>query len=127
MSAPRAWVSGSSARVRVPPLHWSPPRYGRISYRRSSPVGDGRIQPGNTSTRVCQATLLIVGDDDPVVLQLNREAMDRPPGKARLEIVPGASHLFEEPGALERVAHLARDWFVLHLRPVAQRVGEGAG
>ncbi len=88
----------------------------------------GRPDPaGEYLDRVCQATLLIVGDDDPVVLQLNREAMDRPPGKARLEIVPGASHLFEEPGALERVAHLARDWFVLHLRPVAQRVGEGAG
>jgi putative phosphoribosyl transferase len=77
--------------------------------------------------RACQPTLLIVGGDDPVVLKLNSEAMDRLPGEARLEIVPGASHLFEEPGALERVAQLARDWFVLHLRPVAQRVGEGAG
>jgi putative phosphoribosyl transferase len=77
--------------------------------------------------RVCQPTLLIVGGDDPVVLKLNREAMDQLPGEPRLEIVPGASHLFEETGALERVAHLARDWFVLHLRPVAQRVGEGAG
>jgi pimeloyl-ACP methyl ester carboxylesterase len=71
--------------------------------------------------------LLIVGGDDPVVLELNREARDRLPREARLEIVPGASHLFEEPGALEQVAHLARHWFVLHLRPVAQRAGEGAG
>ena len=77
--------------------------------------------------RVCQPTLLIVGGDDPVVLELSRAAMDRLPGEARLEIVPGASHLFEEPGALEQVAHLARHWFVLHLRPVAQRVGDGAG
>lgn len=77
--------------------------------------------------RVCQPTLLIVGGDDPLVLELNREAIDQLPGEARLEILRGASHLFEEPGALERVAHLARDWFVLHLRPVAGRVGDDAG
>jgi putative phosphoribosyl transferase len=65
--------------------------------------------------RVCQPTLLIVGGDDPVVLKLNREAMDRLPGEARLEIVPGATHLFEEAGALERVSQLAGDWFARYL------------
>jgi dienelactone hydrolase len=64
---------------------------------------------------VTAPTLLIVGGRDELVLQLNREALDRLPGEKRLEIVPGATHLFEEPGALEAVARLARDWFLSHL------------
>lgn len=65
--------------------------------------------------RVRAPTLLIVGEADPVVLELNRDAMERMPGEVRLEIVPRAGHLFEEPGALEEVARLAADWFVRHL------------
>jgi putative phosphoribosyl transferase len=61
---------------------------------------------------VRQPTLLIVGQRDTAVIDLNRTAMKELGGEARLEIVPGASHLFEEPGALEQVARLARDWFV---------------
>ena len=68
-----------------------------------------------------QPVLLIVGGNDPVVIELNRRAMELLPGEVRLEIVPGASHLFEEPGTLEQVARLARDWFVRHLTP-ADRV-----
>jgi putative phosphoribosyl transferase len=60
-------------------------------------------------------TLLIVGGADPWVLDLNRHAYDQLACKKRLEVVPGASHLFEETGALERVAELARGWFVEHL------------
>ncbi|HEX6311781.1 MAG TPA: phosphoribosyltransferase family protein [Acidimicrobiia bacterium] len=60
-------------------------------------------------------TLLIVGGHDEVVLDLNREAERMLGGERRLEVVPGATHLFEEPGALEAVAGLARDWFVRHL------------
>jgi putative phosphoribosyl transferase len=66
---------------------------------------------------VRQPTLLIVGERDATVLELNRTAMDQLPGETKLEVVPGASHLFEEPGALEEVARLARDWFVRHLSP----------
>ena len=51
-----------------------------------------------------------------IVIELNRRAMEQLAGEVRLEIVPGATHLFEEPGALERVARLARDWFVTYLR-----------
>jgi putative phosphoribosyl transferase len=72
---------------------------------------------------VRQPTLLIVGDRDPVVLDLNRLALRELGGEARLEVVPGATHLFEEPGALEQVARLARDWFVRHLRPVSPSGG----
>ena len=60
-------------------------------------------------------TLLIVGGRDLTVLELNRAAMARMRTETRLEIVPGATHLFEEPGALEVVAELARDWFLQHL------------
>jgi putative phosphoribosyl transferase len=60
-------------------------------------------------------TLLIVGGDDDVVIGLNQQAMARMTAPVRMEIVPGATHLFEEPGALENVARLARDWFVSHL------------
>jgi putative phosphoribosyl transferase len=67
---------------------------------------------------VHQPTLLIVGGRDPVVLDLNRRAMQELAGEARLEIIPGATHLFEEPGTLAEVARLARDWFVRHLRGV---------
>jgi putative phosphoribosyl transferase len=56
-------------------------------------------------------TLLIVGSRDLPVLELNQAAMARMRAETRLEIVPGASHLFEEPGALEVVARLAREWF----------------
>ena len=63
-------------------------------------------------------TLLIVGQRDPVVLELNRAAARQLTGSHRIEVVPAASHLFEEPGALENVATLAADWFVEHLTDV---------
>jgi putative phosphoribosyl transferase len=72
---------------------------------------------GGFLRQVRQPTLLIVGGRDRTVLELNRGAMEELGGGTRLEIVPGASHLFPEPGALDQVARLARDWFVRHLRP----------
>jgi putative phosphoribosyl transferase len=60
-------------------------------------------------------TLLVVGGRDPVVLGLNRLALDGLLCEKRLDVVPGATHLFEEPGALEQVAALAVDWFRAHL------------
>lgn len=61
------------------------------------------------------ATLLIVGGNDREVLALNRGALAQLRAEARLEIVPGATHLFVEPGALEAVARLAADWFAAHI------------
>ena len=61
-------------------------------------------------------TLLIVGGQDTAVLGLNQMALDQLRCPKRLVVVPGATHLFEEPGALERVSRLARDWFAHHLR-----------
>ncbi|WP_296900310.1 dienelactone hydrolase family protein [Thiohalocapsa sp.] len=65
---------------------------------------------------VRQPTLFIVGGLDQMVLDLNREAASRMPTPPAIEVVPGASHLFEEPGKLELVAALARDFFHAHLR-----------
>ncbi len=70
---------------------------------------------GEALRSVRRPTLLIVGERDPVVIELNHEAMEKLPGETRLEIVPGATHLFEEPGALEEVARLAREWFLRYL------------
>ena len=70
---------------------------------------------GEVLSRVHQPVLLIVGEKDPAVLELNRQAMRKLGGEAQLVIVPGASHLFEEPGTLEQAAQLARDWFTEHL------------
>jgi putative phosphoribosyl transferase len=64
---------------------------------------------------VQSATLLIVGGRDEVVLELNRQAYARVKGKKQLVIVPEATHLFEEPGALEEVARLATEWFNQYL------------
>ena len=66
---------------------------------------------GDALADVRAPTLLIVGGEDHDVVELNRKAMTRMKAETRLEIVPGASHLFHEPGALETVAHLAADWF----------------
>ena len=65
--------------------------------------------------RVQAPTLLIVGGRDSAVIEMNREAFEHLQTEKRLAIVPEATHLFEEPGALEQVAHLARDWFAGHL------------
>ena len=70
---------------------------------------------GAALTRVQAPTLLIVGEHDDQVIQLNREAFAQLRCEKRLLIVPGATHLFEEPGALDEVARLARDWFQRHL------------
>jgi pimeloyl-ACP methyl ester carboxylesterase len=66
---------------------------------------------GRALARVAAPTLLIVGGLDAPVIDLNRDAMSHMPGEVMLEIVPGASHLFEEPGTLDRVAALAGEWF----------------
>jgi putative phosphoribosyl transferase len=75
-------------------------------------------------SQVRQPTLLIAGERDPVVIDLNREAERQIPGEPRLVIIPGATHLFEEPGTLEQVARLARDWFLRHLGPVTPQEHE---
>jgi len=70
---------------------------------------------GEALPKVKTPTLLIVGGEDDVVIDLNEKARAQMRCEVKLEIVPGATHLFEEPGALERVAELASDWFTTHI------------
>lgn len=78
---------------------------------------------GEYLPKVQAPTLLIVGGLDEIVIDLNEQAFERipPASEKKLMIVPGASHLFEEPGTLEYVAQLARDWFQTHLNKVNVR------
>jgi pimeloyl-ACP methyl ester carboxylesterase len=69
---------------------------------------------GEALPRVLAPTLLIVGGRDEVVIELNEQARGQMRGKVQMEIVPGATHLFEEAGALEQVAQLAAAWFERH-------------
>lgn len=71
---------------------------------------------GDALGRVEAPTLLIVGGHDEPVIEMNRDAMRQMHAHVELEIVPGATHLFEEPGTLEQVAGLAAGWFARYLR-----------
>lgn len=76
---------------------------------------------GDVLGEVQAPTLLIVGGWDSTVVELNREAASKMSAERRIEIVPGATHLFEEPGKLERAASLAADWFANHLLGATRR------
>jgi putative phosphoribosyl transferase len=87
-----------------------PDRVGAVVSRGGRPDLAGVALP-----RVSAPTLLIVGERDEPVIELNKEAMKWMRAPVQLEIVPRATHLFEEPGTLEEVARLAREWFARHL------------
>jgi putative phosphoribosyl transferase len=79
----------------------------------------GRPDLAGEALRLVEApTLLLVGQRDDVVIELNADARDRMRAHVRLEIIPGASHLFEERGTLEKVAEAAREWFVRYIASV---------
>jgi len=75
---------------------------------------------GSALARLLAPTLLIVGGEDRRVLDLNRTAFSEIRAAKRIEVVPGATHLFSEPGTLERVAQLARGWFQQYLSPTPE-------
>jgi putative phosphoribosyl transferase len=108
-----ASTGAAAALVAVPAI---PDRIGAVVSRGGRPDLAGEALP-----RVKAPTLFIVGGHDLTVLDLNRIAMARMTTPTRLEIVPGATHLFEEPGALATVARLARDWFLRYLPEPASR------
>jgi putative phosphoribosyl transferase len=78
---------------------------------------------GTSLPKVKAPTLLIAGGADYAIIDLNEKALKELQCEKRLEIVPGATHLFEEPGTLERVAELASDWFEKHLSPERRNKG----
>jgi putative phosphoribosyl transferase len=82
---------------------------------------------GPALPRVRAPTLLIVGGNDVQVIQLNRTALAQMLCEKQLVIIPGATHLFEEPGALDEVARLAREWFRRHLVSATLSTAGGAG
>lgn len=102
--------TGAAAALVAAALH--PEKVGAVVSRGGRPDLAGNLLP-----RVQAPTLLIVGGDDLPVIEMNRDAFAQLTCEKRLEIVPGASHLFEEPGTLEAVARLAGDWFLRHLAP----------
>src|SRR3989440_6514285 len=81
---------------------------------------------GEALPRVKSPTLLIVGGYDEPVIELNKEAYAQLRCEKELQIVPGATHLFEEPGTLEEVARLAAEWLQKHLQPQARVAEERA-
>jgi putative phosphoribosyl transferase len=101
-------TGGAAALVAAAELEW---RVGAVVSRGGRPDLAGAALP-----RVQSPTLLIVGGLDRVVIGLNEQAFAELPCEKELKIVPGATHLFEEPGALESVARLAAQWFRAHLR-----------
>jgi putative phosphoribosyl transferase len=95
-----------------------PERVGAVVSRGGRPDLAGDALP-----LVRAPTLLIVGEWDEPVIELNERAREQMRAEVRLEIVPRATHLFEEPGALEEVARLARAWLARHLAPAAATAG----
>jgi putative phosphoribosyl transferase len=71
---------------------------------------------GPALANVKAPTLLIVGGDDTVVIEMNQDALAKMRCPKELRLIPGATHLFEEPGALEQVAEMAAEWFELHFK-----------
>lgn len=80
----------------------------------------GRVDLADRLDPVRAPTLLVVGDADPVVLELNEEALNELECRTRLEVIPGATHLFGEPGALEEVAIVTGQWFTEFLEEAAR-------
>ena len=79
----------------------------------------GRVDlAGSSLTHLTVPTLLIVGGNDEIVIELNQSAMKQMSCITELEIIPGATHLFEEPGTLDEVSQLARDWFFKYFQLV---------
>ena len=83
--------------------------------RRWCPVAAARTSPGDDLHEVRAPTLLIVGGRDTPVLQINEQVLDALTAPVQLHVVPGATHLFPEPGTLEEVADEAAAWFAEHL------------
>ena len=108
-------ASAALARAPARRRRWWRRRRGRTRSPRWYRAAAGRISPAGALPRVRAPTLLLVGGKDVDVLELNREALEQLSCEKELTIVRGATHLFEEPGTLARVANLAAEWFSRHL------------
>ena len=129
LSAVTDWLRGEGSTARLPVGYFGASTGGGAALVAAAERADvfavvsrgGRPDlAGEALGRVTAPTLLIVGGDDAAVIAMNRAAAAEMRAEVRLQIVPGASHLFEEPGALEQVAALAARWFEDHLPPPAR-------
>ena len=121
----RRWLAGDPETARLPAGYFGASTGGGAALLAAADHPDGIFAvvsrggrpdlAGPALPRVKAPTLLLVGGRDGPVIEMNREAADRMTAERRLEIVPGASHLFEEPGTLETVAAQATAWFRHHL------------
>ena len=125
LSATARWLEGEPALGHLPLSYFGASTGAAAALIAAADPGGGRVaavvsrggRPDLAGDRLAQVrapTLLIVGERDEVVLDLNRRAQRLLGGPSRIEVVPGATHLFEEPGALETVATLAADWIVTY-------------
>ena len=125
LAAATDWVSGQS-RLRDHPIGYFGASTGAAAALIAAAEKADRVSAvvsrggrpdlaGEALPRVQAPTRLIVGGDDTAVIEMNRDAAGEMHCPVHVDIVPGASHLFEEPGALERVMELAGDWFEQHL------------
>lgn len=122
--AATAWVRGNTTTRSLPIGYFGASTGGGAAIRAATLAGDIRAvvsrggRPdlaGDALGHITAPTLLIVGGADEPVIELNRQAMAQMSSTVELVIVAGATHLFEEPGALEQVADLAREWFQTYL------------
>jgi putative phosphoribosyl transferase len=125
LTAATEWISAEGELRSLRPAYFGASTGAAAALQAAAALGDrifavvsrgGRPDlTGAALPTVRSPTLLIVGGDDEVVLELNREAQSQMRCPNELVVIPGATHLFEEPGALEAVAEHARDWFTRHL------------
>jgi dienelactone hydrolase len=128
------WVTGEEVSAGMPVGYFGASTGGGAALVAAAALGDmigavvsrgGRPDlAGEALSRVQAPTLLIVGGRDQVVIQLNREALTQLVCRKELKIIPGATHLFEEPGALEEVARQASAWFRRELQPTESQQEE---
>lgn len=133
LASARRWAAGQPALARLPVGYFGASTGAGAALVAAAAEADGIAAvvsrggrpdlAGDALGRVRAPTLLIVGGDDGGVIELNREALERLQCRKSLAIVPGATHLFEEPGTLDQVVALAREWFLEHLpaQPSAER------
>ncbi len=125
LRAAMEWMEGNPATAFLHPGFFGASTGGAVALLAASEIGSriyavvsrgGRPDlAGAALPHVKAPTLLIVGSEDRVVVSLNEDALVQLTAEKRMELVPGATHLFEEPGALETVARLATGWFKRHL------------
>jgi putative phosphoribosyl transferase len=128
LAAATRWLKGSETIANLPVGYFGASTGGGAALVAAAELGSdiaavvsrgGRPDlAGDALSRVIAPTLLLVGEFDEPVIEMNKEALAKLNCEKKLQIIPGATHLFEEPGTLDQVARSAADWFKKYLQPV---------